>query len=104
MTLLDVMIAVGVALAARPTLRPAAASAVSAAVGSTLWAATFVALRAESRLNWSETMVYGSVMLAGMGGAAVAALVMARVGPVDELADGLVDEQVDEPVGEQAGR
>ena len=95
---------VGVALAARPTLRPAAASAVSAAVGSTLWAATFVALRAESRLNWSETMVYGSVMLAGMGGAAVAALVMARVGPVDELADGLVDEQVDEPVGEQAGR
>lgn len=92
-----VVLEVGVALTARPTLRPVAASLVAAAVGSTLWAATFLALRAESRLNWSETMVYGSVMLAGMGGAAVAALVMARVGPVPEPAPETGPRSVMEP-------
>jgi hypothetical protein len=95
-----VVLELGVALTARPTLRPVAAAAVSAAVGSTLWAATFLALRAESRLYWSETMVAGSVMLAGMGGAAVAALVMVRVGPVAEPPSDPAGAPVATPAGE----
>ena len=79
-----VVLEAGVAVFARPTLAPVGASLVAAAVGATLWTGTFVALRVESRLQWSETMVGGSIMLAAMAGAAVAVVVLARIGPVSE--------------------
>lgn len=64
-----------VALLGRPTLGRAAASATGAAMGAMLWASTFALMANDARLIWSRAMWSGTVLLAAMVGAAVAALV-----------------------------
>lgn len=64
-----------VMLTGKPTLGRLAAAATGALLGSTLWLATFALLRQEERLNWSTAMWSGTVVLAGLIGAATAALV-----------------------------
>ncbi len=59
----------------RPTLGRIGAAVAGAAVGSSLWAATFVALRLDDRLGWSRALWSGTITLSAMVGAAVAALV-----------------------------
>lgn len=63
------------ALAGRPTLGRLAASVMGALLGMSLWLTTFLLLRSEDRLGWSTSMWTGSVVLSGLVGAAVAALV-----------------------------
>ena len=43
--------------------------------GATLWAATFAVLSVDDRLRWNQSPVGGTVVLSGLVGAAVAALV-----------------------------
>jgi hypothetical protein len=64
-----------VALAGRPTLGRLAASVTGALMGSMLWLSTFALLDREDRLMWSTAMWSGTVVLSGLVGAAVAALV-----------------------------
>lgn len=64
----------------RPTLGRIGASVTGAAVGASLWAATFAALAADGRLAWTEALWAGTVTLSGLVGAAVAALVALPVG------------------------
>ncbi len=63
------------ALAGKPTLGRLAASITGALLGMSLWLTTFLLLRSEDRLFWSTSMWTGSVVLSGLIGAAVAALV-----------------------------
>ena len=64
-----------VGLLGKPTLGMGGASATGGAMGAMLWAATFALLAREDRLAWSTPMWSGTVMLSGMVGAVVAALV-----------------------------
>lgn len=64
-----------VALLGRPTLGRIGASVMGAALGASLWAASFVALAADDRLGWSEALWAGTITISGLVGAAVAALV-----------------------------
>jgi hypothetical protein len=64
-----------VALTGRPTLGRLAASVTGALMGSMLWLSTFALLDREDRLLWATPMWSGTVVLAGLVGAAVAALV-----------------------------
>jgi hypothetical protein len=59
----------------RPTLGRIGASVAGAAVGATLWAATFAALAFDDRLAWSQAVWTGTITLSALVGAAVAALV-----------------------------
>lgn len=63
------------ALLGRPTLGRHGAAITGGAMAATLWAATFALLSNDGRLLWSEAMWGGTVLLAGMVGAAVGALV-----------------------------
>lgn len=65
----------GVAWLGRPVLGRAGASVVGAAIGASLWAGTFAALGLAHRLAWDEALWAGTITLAGLVGAAVAALV-----------------------------
>jgi len=64
-----------VAVAGKPTLGRLAASVNGAAMGSMLWLVTFALLHRDGRLGWSTAMWSGTVVLSGLVGAAVAALV-----------------------------
>lgn len=64
-----------VALAGKPTLGRLAASVTGALMGAMLWLSTFALLDREDRLMWSTAMWSGTVVLSGLVGAAVAALV-----------------------------
>ncbi|HWJ60767.1 MAG TPA: hypothetical protein VNS19_02270 [Acidimicrobiales bacterium] len=66
---------VAVAIAGKPTLGRLAASVTGALLGSSLWLAAFLALRADDRLYWTTSMWTGGIVLAGLIGAATAALV-----------------------------
>jgi hypothetical protein len=63
------------ALLGKPTLGRSAAALTGAAMCSMLWAASFALLSNEGRLLWSEAMWGGTILLAGMVGATVGALV-----------------------------
>lgn len=64
-----------VALLGKPTLGRLGAAVTGAAMGSMLWAATFALLGQDDRLGWSVALWSGTIVLSGMVGAAVAALV-----------------------------
>ncbi|WP_421120328.1 hypothetical protein ACE2AJ_03130 [Aquihabitans daechungensis] len=64
-----------VALTGKPTLGRLAATATGALMGSMIWASTFALLERDGRLAWSTAMWSGTVVLSGLVGAAVAALV-----------------------------
>jgi hypothetical protein len=64
-----------IALTGKPTLGRMAATATGALLGSMIWLSTFAMLQREGRLNWSTAMWSGTVVLSGLVGAAVAALV-----------------------------
>ncbi|MCU1370641.1 MAG: hypothetical protein JWO77_1835 [Ilumatobacteraceae bacterium] len=64
-----------VALTGKPTLGRLAAAATGALLGSMVWLSTFALLERDGRLQWSTAMWSGTVVLAGLVGAAVAALV-----------------------------
>jgi len=64
-----------VAITGKPTLGRLSASVTGALLGSSLWGATFLLMRSEDRLVWSPSMWSGAVVLAGLIGAATAALV-----------------------------
>lgn len=69
------VVEVMVALTGKPTLGLSAAAATGALMGSMLWASTFALLEREGRLGWSTAMWSGTVVLSGLVGAVVAALV-----------------------------
>lgn len=90
-----------VALLARPTLGRWGASITGAALGSSLWTVTFFLLHDDGRLAWSQAMWGGTIMLSGMVGAAVAALVTVPVsGPSVEPGEAATQP---EPVPQVAG-
>ena len=60
---------------ARPVLGRIGACVAVAAMASSLWAATFVALSLDNRLGWDEALWGGAIMIAGLVAAAVAGLV-----------------------------
>lgn len=62
-------------LVGRPTLGRIGASATGFLLGSMLWAATFAQLAQDDRLGWSQSLWSGTILLSGMVGAAMAALV-----------------------------
>jgi hypothetical protein len=64
-----------VALTGKPTLGRLAAAATGALMGSMIWLSTFALLQRDDRLGWSTAMWSGTVVLSGLVGAAVAALV-----------------------------
>ncbi len=64
-----------IGLTGKPTLGRLAATATGALMGSMLWASTFALLQREGRLGWSTAMWSGTVVLSGLVGAAMAALV-----------------------------
>ena len=64
-----------VALTGKPTLGRLAATATGALLGSMLWLSTFALLKRDDRLFWSTAMWSGTVVLSGLVGAVVAALV-----------------------------
>ena len=64
-----------VMLMGSPTLKRVGASVTGAAIGATLWATTFAALRVDDRLAWNQSLWGGTVLLSALVGAAVAALV-----------------------------
>lgn len=78
-----------VALVGRPTLGRLGASAMGAAVGSTLWAVTFLVLHLDDRLLWNQSLWGGMVTLAALFGAATAALVALPVPTGDAVSDGV---------------
>lgn len=86
-----VVVEVMVGLLGRPTLGRAGAALTGAAMGSMLWASAFAMLARDDRLLWSEAMWGGSILLAGMVGAAVASLVALPAPTGDAV--------VDSPVG-----
>lgn len=73
----------------RPTLGRIGASVTGAAVGASLWAATFAALATDGRLAWTEALWAGTVTLSGLVGAAVAALVALPVSTGAAVVDGV---------------
>lgn len=76
-----------IGLLARPTLGRTGAALTGAGIGSMLWAATFALLAADGRLLWSEAMWGGTIMLAGIVGASVAALVALPAPTGDSVID-----------------
>lgn len=64
-----------VVLLGRPTLGRGGASLVGAAMGASLWGATFAMLSRDGRLYWTEALWGGTITLSALVGAAVAALV-----------------------------
>ena len=62
-------------LVGRPTLGRLGATANGFLLPSMLWASTFALLAQEGRLGWSQALWGGTILLSGMVGAAVAALV-----------------------------
>ncbi|MFN8018471.1 MAG: hypothetical protein U0P45_10145 [Acidimicrobiales bacterium] len=64
-----------VALLGKPTLDRVGAAASGAAMSAMLWLATFALLAREDRLGWSTSMWTGTVVLAGLVGAATGAIV-----------------------------
>jgi hypothetical protein len=63
------------ALLGRPTLGRRGAALVGAAMSSMLWASSFAMLASADRLQWSQAMWGGTILLTGLVGAAVASLV-----------------------------
>jgi len=77
------------AVLGRPTLGRVGAAVTGAAMSAALWSAMFAALAADGRLQWSEAMWGGTILLSAMVGATVGALVALPIpGPGDELVDG----------------
>jgi hypothetical protein len=64
-----------IGLTGKPTLGRLASSATGALMGSMIWASTFALLEKDGRLGWSTAMWSGTVVLSGLVGATVAALV-----------------------------
>jgi len=64
-----------VALLGKPTLGRVGAAVTGAALGSMLWASTFALLAQEDRLGWSQALWGGTIILGGLVGAVVGALV-----------------------------
>jgi hypothetical protein len=89
------------ALLGRPTLGRGAAALTGALLSSTLWAVSFALLGADGRLLWSEAMWGGTILLAGMVGATVAALVALPV-PTGEVAEAVGVPEAGEPGPEPA--
>jgi hypothetical protein len=73
----------------KPTLGRAAASVTGALIGLVMWSAVFGALELDGRLAWSESLWGGSILLSGMVGAAVAALVALPVPTGRAMDDGV---------------
>lgn len=76
-----------VGLLGKPTLGRAGAAVVGAGMGMMLWAATFALLSQDGRLAWSQALWGGVILLGGMVGAAVAALVALPAPTGDALVD-----------------
>lgn len=74
-----VALEVGRAVFSRPVLGRLGATLTGAVVPAVLWAVTFWVLEAENRLGWTPALRWGSVMLAGMAGAATAGMVTLRI-------------------------
>lgn len=71
----------------RPTLGRIGAALTGAAVGSTLWAVTFLGLAADDRLLWTEALTLGAVTLSALVGAAVGGLVALPAATGDAVVD-----------------
>jgi hypothetical protein len=76
-----------VALVGRPTLGRLGAAVTGGLAAAMLWAATFAMLARDDRLGWTTSLWSGTIVLSGLVGAAVAALVALPAPTGDAVVD-----------------